>query len=897
MTGEALQIDFRPQPSGIAVVTSAPISEIAESGKYSAFQDLIDGYASSFQKVLVFSPNGEQVVKPIKDHRVSWFSGPSTLSPTNGLLWTVMKNRSVLRDVELVRTFGPRAGIVGKAISKFTKSPHVSSSDDLVENTWRDQTGLRSAPTKLVSKLGMLRANVLSATLDWELEYLSDAGYEKDLLLGAMGLATDIYTPVGTTDPDRHPVVLWAGAVNDDSIDLIEKSAIDTQQMIENVQFIVIALGDEGDQLKANIEERDLPITVVSLSDVEPLVDLIERTWACVTVPGRDFPHGLAMLALSAGVPLISVGELAEKHGFTNHLTHVGVDPDDHEGVAYGLQLLQRWSAWALRIGSAGQKLVEERYSTRTVALKEGEQLARLARGEELESTTPKEAKVLRTYLSPATGEAPSFWAGDSPTGANEDDADAVDMYADPGFDLVAAALADISGSVPTAPSEPKPVSDGSVQGNISALFAATQADPEAPAADPVDMNADMGQDAISALFAANDADPEAPAAEPVDLNGDMGQDAISALFAANDPEPAAVAEPEAPASGDMGQDEIAALFAANDPAPELVAEPEDTSSGDMGQDAISALFAANDPEPAAVAEPEAPASGDMGQDAISALFAANDPEPAAITEPESELETTASGDMGQDAIAALFAANNPEPAVVADPEPEPEAPASGDMGQDAIAALFAANNPAPEVAAEPEDTSSADMGQDAISALFAANDPAPEVAAEPEDTSSGDMGQDAISALFAASDPAPEVAAEPETPVSGDMGQDAIAALFAANNREPAVVAEPEPEETSSGDMGQDAISALFGNDEPAPDSTPDVADTSASDAIETDSYDSVEDDLADVDLPEINMVQLGSDEEEPELSNFDDFDAEDDIDASLIESILEGKDEDPAA
>jgi hypothetical protein len=47
MTQEALQIDFRPQPRGIAVVTSAPISEIADSGHYAAFQDLIDGYASS----------------------------------------------------------------------------------------------------------------------------------------------------------------------------------------------------------------------------------------------------------------------------------------------------------------------------------------------------------------------------------------------------------------------------------------------------------------------------------------------------------------------------------------------------------------------------------------------------------------------------------------------------------------------------------------------------------------------------------------------------------------------------------------------------------------------------------------------------------------------------------
>ena len=306
-----------------------------------------------------------------------------------------------------------------------------------------------------------------------------------------------------------------------------------------------------------------------------------------------------------------------------------------------------------------------------------------MALGEELESTTPTEAKVLRTYLSPATGEVPEFWAGDSSVGAEAEDEAVTDenMYADPGFDLVAAALSDMSDSVPTAPSESK--SD----------------------------SGDMGQDAISALFAANDPDPEAPAAEPVDLNGDMGQDAISALFAANDAEPETFTEPEAAVSGDMGQDAIAALFAANDPEPEVVAEPE------------------------------------------------------------------------------TFA--------------EPEAPISGDMGQDAIAALFAANDSEPEAAAEPEDT--------------------------------------------------------------------------------------------SSGYMGQDAISALFGNEETAPDLTPDAPATS--DDIEIKTYDSVEDDLVNTDLPEVNMVQLNPDEEVPELSNFDDFDAEDDIDSDLIDSILEGKNEDPAA
>jgi len=408
----------------------------------------------------------------------------------------------------------------------------------------------------------MLRANVLSATLDWELEYLSDVGYEKDLLLGAMGLAPDIYTPVGTTDPNRHPVVLWAGPINDDSIELIEKSAIDTQRMIENVQFIVIALGDEGDQLKLNVEERDLPITVVSLSDVEPIVDLIERTWACVTVPDRDFPHGLAMLALSAGIPLISVGELAEKHGFTNQLTHVGVDPEDHEGVAFGLQLLRRWSTWALRIGSAGQKLVEERYSTRTVAIKEGEQLSRLARCEDLESTTPTEAKVLRTYLSPVTGEVPAFLTGGSPAGSEAEDAADTDedMYSDPGFDLLAAALADMPGSVPTAPSESKSDSD------------------------------DMSPDAIAALFASNDADLETLAAEPVDLNGDMSEDAIAALFAANDPEPEAVAEPEAPVSGDICQDAISTLFESDEPAEDPAASSDaiETNSCDSIEDDLA---------------------------------------------------------------------------------------------------------------------------------------------------------------------------------------------------------------------------------------------------------------------------------------------------------------------
>jgi hypothetical protein len=400
MTQEALQIDFRPQPRGIAVVTSAPISEIADSGHYAAFQDLIDGYASSFAQVHVFSPAGDPVVKPKKAHRVSWHSGAKLLPPTSGLLWSVARNSEHLRNVELVRTFGPRAGIVGRAIAKFSKIPHVSSSDDLVENSWRDKTGWRSIPTKLVTRIGMLRADVIAATPDWELEYLSMDNDSQDLLLGTLRLATDVYVPVSTTDPNRHPVVLWAGAIiGDESIALIEEATLATREVIDNVEFIVVARADQADRLKADVTERDLPVTVASISDVEPLVDLIEQSWACVTVPDRGFPHGLAMLALSAGVPLISVGELEEKHGFKNHLNFLEVDPDDHQAVAYNLQLIRRWTTWGLRIGIAGQRLVEERYSTRTVALREGEQLARIAKGEEISPAVDSAMKVLKEFL------------------------------------------------------------------------------------------------------------------------------------------------------------------------------------------------------------------------------------------------------------------------------------------------------------------------------------------------------------------------------------------------------------------------------------------------------------------------------------------------------------------
>jgi len=653
MTEEALQIDFRPQPRGIAVVTSAPISEIADSGNYAAFQDLIDGYASAFAKVHVFSPSGESVVKPAKAHRVEWHSGPRWLSPTNGLWWTVLSNRREFENIELVRTFGPRAGVVGKALSKFSKSPHVSSSDDLIGNTWRDRTGWRSAPTKVVNRVGLLRANMLSATLDWELEYLSETGYTKDLLLGKTGLATDIYTPIGTTDPNRHPVVLWAGPARDeDATNLIEESALATKSMIENVEFVVVAQEGEAQQLRDDVLERDLPVTVAAVDEVEPLVDLIERTWACVTTPSRGFPHGLAMFAASAGIPLISLGELEETHGFKNHLNYMAIEPDNHEAVAYALQLLRRWSTWSLRIGSAGKQLVEDRYSTKTVALREGEQLARIARNEELEADSPVQLKQLKPWVSPAAGQVSSL-TGEDDDGVAEDEVEEADIsYDSAGFDLVAAALADIAGTGTSSTSSP-----------------------------PVETSdADMGQDAISALFAENDADTEVPEEAPVDLaDGDLDQDAISALFATNNPEPAD--EPVAEESDDLDQDAISALFAASDPEP--ADEPVAEESGDLDQDAISAVFAANDPEPAD--EPVVEESGDLDQDAISALFAANDPES------EDEPAAEESGDLDQDAISALFAANGPEPAA------ESTIEEFGDPDQDVVSAILEAKNNAAE--------------------------------------------------------------------------------------------------------------------------------------------------------------------------------------------------------
>ncbi len=291
--------------------------------------------------------------------------------------------------------------------------------------------------------------------------------------------------------------MLWAGPTKgNDAVSLIAESALATKSMIENVEFVVVANKRDAEQLQADVTERDLPVTIAAFDQVEPLIDLIERTWACVTVPSRGLPHGYGMFAASAGVSIVSVGELDESHGVNNHLNYMGVESDSHDAVAYALQLLRRWSTWSLRIGSAGQQLIEDRFGLDT----------------DTQSDEPAEEE---------------------------------DMYSGAGFDLVAAALAGLSAEASATESEPTKDAGSSAdmgQDAISALFSADEADPEIASAPPVDLDGvDMDQDAISALFAAND---PAPAAEPA---GDMGQDAISALVAANDPAPAA--EP----AGDMG--------------------------------------------------------------------------------------------------------------------------------------------------------------------------------------------------------------------------------------------------------------------------------------------------------------------------------------------------------
>ena len=213
MTNASLEIDFRPQPRAIAVVTSAPITAIANSGRFAALQDLVDGYASAFEKVFVVSPNGDPVAVPSTAHRISWFSGPGWLPATSGLSWTAIANRRQLRNAELVRTFGPQASLLGRMISRYSGAPHVASPDDLVDNQWRFAGGCHGAFTGIAASRGVFKADVLSITHDWEIEYVKETGYEGDVIVGTTGLATDYYTPVRTTDPSRHPVVLCGSSV------------------------------------------------------------------------------------------------------------------------------------------------------------------------------------------------------------------------------------------------------------------------------------------------------------------------------------------------------------------------------------------------------------------------------------------------------------------------------------------------------------------------------------------------------------------------------------------------------------------------------------------------------------------------------------------------------------
>jgi hypothetical protein len=73
-------------------------------------------------------------------------------------------------------------------------------------------------------------------------------------------------------------------------------------------------------------------------------------------------------------------------------------------------------------------------------------------------------------------------------------------------------------------------------------------------------------------LFAANDAEPEAPAAKPVDqTSGDLGQDAISALFAESNP-----ASDETSEQDEADQNVVSALIEENEKSVNKVVTAED---------------------------------------------------------------------------------------------------------------------------------------------------------------------------------------------------------------------------------------------------------------------------------------------------------------------------------
>ena len=602
MTQASLQIDFRPRPRGIAVVTSVPISSIIENNHYSVFQDLVDGYASSFAKVVVVSPSGNSAITAKKADRISWLSGPGWLSPTNGLWWAVIANRHELRSVDLVRTFGPRAGTVGRALTKFSNSQHVSSADDLAGNSWRDKTGWRALIQRVVNGTGLLRADVLSATLDWELEYLAETGYVNDLLLGSTGLPTDIYSPVGTTDPGRHPVVLWAGNLTDDSASLISDVACSTKKMIPDVEFVVVAEGDAADRLRSTSAGQGLPVRVASHREVEPLVDLVERTWACVTVPDprRRIPHGLAMLALSAGKPLISLGELAGARGFRSHLNYICVERADAAEVAYGLQLLRRWSSFALRIGSAGQRLVDSRFSTRAVGLVEGEQLARIAAGLGVDLVKSDAARAVHEFATPQPSEDMESPEENRVGGQGPDlavEASATEEDVSEGFDLVAAAIAAANGEIPLGDAD----DDGKTDSSAAAVVepdTGDVADERVQAVIDAMLSGETGSEGNGVPAESDDSSVRV---ETID-GGDIDQATV--------PEVSVISETGSP-DGDGGDDE------ADDDLPQI--KLGKVNIGDTASESIEETVVAGSDTLAQTGNGEASV---LDQDAISALFA-----------------------------------------------------------------------------------------------------------------------------------------------------------------------------------------------------------------------------------------------------------------------------------
>lgn len=698
MTTGALQIDFNPQPKGIAVVCSTPISEITGNGNYSALQDLLDGYATEFQQVHVFAPGKPESLNSRMDHRINWIHGRKFGSSLTALSLSGVANRKLLKDVELIRTFGPAAGLAGRLYGRIAKAPVVSSLDDLAGNRWRESRKLRSKLLNGENKFGPFSAEYISAKHSWETELLSEMSPAGQILIEPVGIQTDIYSPSKLIDPARNPIVLWAIPLNtDENLNALFTTAERGSQLIPDINFV--AIGDDSQvQVAQNIaSERDLPVTALKYEEVEPLVDLIERSWACVTAADNGFPSGLAMLSFSAGVPVISTDQIDEAYGFKNHLNYVEITDDSADGVAFGLNMLRNWNSFALRVARSGQSLIESRYSTLAVARREAERLADIANGIEVA------AAVSTSVESPNDVSAQSV--------AEQHDTElADDAGGSDGFDLVAAALSDLHGGMS---------SDTSIPSDSVA-----EAGSEEPMAEQTPMqDAELSQDAISALFA----EPESPESEPApdtSSNEEMSQDAISALFAGTSADEENVesnGEPLVTESSGvqvLSQDLISALFAADElsdedsePAPET---PVDEGTGEMDQDAISALFAANSDssdgnEDTSPSTPNDEDSGVVNQDAISALFAGDELTEELTPEPEST-EPETSSEMGQDAISALF---ETESFTLESDDSEPGA--SSEMGEDAISALF--EESASDATNEPAD--SGEMDQDAISALF----------------------------------------------------------------------------------------------------------------------------------------------------------------------------------